>query len=117
MSEDLTAAITVGALLICASVASVLSAEHVGIRLPREGNPSMDHACQASDLYEEAGMTQPDPSPQPKPGYREATADPASTVVCRRCGALVSDTETDLHDRFHVSVERPATMPSTMTRT
>jgi hypothetical protein len=29
---------------------------------------------------------------------------------------LVSDTETDLHDRFHVSVEHPATMPSTMTR-
>jgi hypothetical protein len=37
-------------------------------------------------------------------------------LVCQRCGALVSDTETDLHDRFHVSVERPATMPSTMTR-
>jgi hypothetical protein len=37
-------------------------------------------------------------------------------LVCQRCGALVSDTATDLHDRFHVSVERPATMPSTMTR-
>jgi hypothetical protein len=60
-------------------------------------------------------VTQPDPASQPKPGYREATADPASVLVCRRCGALVSDTETDLHDRFHVSVERPATMPSTTT--
>ena len=53
-------------------------------------------------------MTQPDPSPQPKPGNREAMADPATVVVCRCCGALVSDTATDLH----VSVERPATMPS-----
>jgi hypothetical protein len=61
-------------------------------------------------------MTQPDPTTQPKPGYREATADPASVLVCQRCGALVSDTKTDLHDRFYVSVERPATMPSTMTR-
>jgi hypothetical protein len=61
-------------------------------------------------------MTQPDPTPQPKPGYREATADPTSVLVCQRCGALVSDTATDLHDRFHVSVEHPATMPSTMTR-
>ena len=61
-------------------------------------------------------MTQPDPTPQPKPGYREATADPASALVCQRCGALVADTETDLHDRFHVSLEHPATMPSTMTR-
>ena len=70
----------------------------------------------AGDSCEEAVMTQPDPTPQPKPGYREAAADPASVLVCQRCGALVSDTETDLHDRFHVSVERPATMPSTMTR-
>jgi hypothetical protein len=61
-------------------------------------------------------VTQPDPTSQPKPGDREATADPPSVLVCRRCGALISDTETDLHDRFHVSVERPATMPSTMTR-
>jgi hypothetical protein len=37
-------------------------------------------------------VTQPDPTSQPKPGYREATADPASVLVCRRCGALVSDT-------------------------
>jgi hypothetical protein len=63
----------------------------------------------------EAAMTQPN-QPQPKPGYREARADPADQLVCQRCGALVADTETDLHDRFHVSVERPATMPSTMTR-
>jgi hypothetical protein len=69
----------------------------------------------AGDSCEEAAMTQPDPTP-PKPGYREATADPASVLVCQRCGALVSDTETDLHDRFQVSVERPATMPSTTTR-
>jgi hypothetical protein len=39
-------------------------------------------------------MTQPDPSAQPKPGYREVTADPAAQLVCQRCGALVSDTET-----------------------
>ena len=61
-------------------------------------------------------MTQPDATSQPKPGYREVTTDVASVLVCRRCGALVSETETDLHDRFHVSVERPATMPSTMTQ-
>jgi hypothetical protein len=70
----------------------------------------------AGDSCEEAVMTQPAPTPQPKPGYREATEDPAGVVVCQRCGALVADTATDLHDRFHVSVERPATMPSTMTR-
>ena len=70
----------------------------------------------AADADEEAVMTQPDPTPQPTTGYREATADPASVLVCQRCGGLVSDTETDLHDRFHVSVEHPATMPSTMTR-
>ena len=35
-------------------------------------------------------MTQPDPTPQPKPSYREATADPVSVLVCQRCGALVS---------------------------
>jgi hypothetical protein len=64
----------------------------------------------------EAQMTQPHPAPQPKPGYREATADPSSVLVCQRCGALVSDAATDLHERFHVSIERPATMPSTMTR-
>jgi hypothetical protein len=46
VSEDLTGAINVGALLVCAPVASVLSAEHVGIRLPPEGNPSRDHAWQ-----------------------------------------------------------------------
>jgi hypothetical protein len=61
-------------------------------------------------------MTQPSEASQPKPGYREARSDPTDLLVCQRCGALVSDTETDLHDRFHVSVERPATMPSTMTR-
>jgi hypothetical protein len=53
---------------------------------------------------------------QPKPGYREAVMDPMDTVVCRRCGALVVETDTDLHDRFHVSVEQPATLPSTTTR-
>ncbi len=53
---------------------------------------------------------------QPKPGYRDAVLQPMDTVVCQRCGALVLETDTDLHDRFHVSVERPATMPSTMTR-
>jgi hypothetical protein len=31
-----------------------------------------------------------------KPGYREATADPASVLVCQRRGALVSDTATNL---------------------
>jgi hypothetical protein len=67
-------------------------------------------------LNEEAVMTQTDPTSQPKPGYREATADPTSMLICQRCGALVADSETDLHDRFHVSVERPVTMPSTMTR-
>ena len=58
-------------------------------------------------------MTQPDPTPQPKPGYREAMTDPASLLVCQRCGALVSDTATDLHDRFHLSVEHPATTSTT----
>ncbi|MDF2745655.1 MAG: hypothetical protein K0S88_7036 [Actinomycetia bacterium] len=29
-------------------------------------------------------MTQPDPTPQPKPGYREATADPTSVLVASR---------------------------------
>jgi hypothetical protein len=53
---------------------------------------------------------------QPKPGYQELTLDPAVVMVCQRCGALVSDTATDLHDRFHVSAEHPATMPSTSTR-
>jgi hypothetical protein len=54
-------------------------------------------------------MAQPDSTPQPKPGYREATADPASLLVCQRCGALVADTETDLHDRFWSSSRPPAT--------
>ena len=61
-------------------------------------------------------MTQQDPTSQPKPGYQEVTTDIASVLVCRRCGALISETETDLHDRFHVSIDHPATMPSTMTR-
>jgi hypothetical protein len=55
-------------------------------------------------------------SAQPAPGYREAIEDPPDQLVCQRCGAVVSGADTDLHDRFHVSVERPATMPSTMTR-
>jgi hypothetical protein len=106
-----------GALLVSASVASVLCAEHRrDTHIPRGVTPRGDRSWQASDLCEEAGMTQPDPSPQPKPGYRETIEDPASVLVCQRCGALVSDTATDLHDRFHVSVGHPATMPSTMTR-
>jgi hypothetical protein len=31
-------------------------------------------------------------TPQPTPGYREATADSATHLVCQRCGALISDT-------------------------
>ncbi len=73
-------------------------------------------APSATAMMERSLMTQQDPAPQPKPGYREVTADIASVLACQRCGALVSETETDLHDRFHVSVEHPATMPSTMTR-
>jgi hypothetical protein len=53
---------------------------------------------------------------RPAPGYRELTVDPTDVLVCGRCGALVGETETDLHDRFHVSVEPPATLPSTSTR-
>jgi hypothetical protein len=37
-------------------------------------------------------------------------------VACGRCGALVAETDTDLHDRFHLSVERPVTMPSASTQ-
>jgi hypothetical protein len=54
--------------------------------------------------------------PQRQPGYRAKAMDPFDVVVCQRCGALVAEEDTDLHDRFHVSVEHPATMPSTMTR-
>lgn len=60
-------------------------------------------------------MTEADRS-QPEPGYRPGELDPTGVLVCGRCGALVSEGDTDLHDRFHVSVEHPATMPSTMTR-
>lgn len=60
-------------------------------------------------------MSQADQS-QPQPGYREAALDPTDLLVCQRCGAAVADTATDLHDRFHVSVESPATLPSTTTR-
>ena len=60
-------------------------------------------------------MTQTGPA-QPQPGYRPATEQPMDLVACGRCGALVAETDTDLHDRFHLSVERPATMPSTSTR-
>jgi hypothetical protein len=88
----------------------------MGICTFGQGVPLEGSLLTSGDSDEEAVMTQPDATPQPKPGYQEATADPASVLVCQRCGALVSDTETDLHDRFHVSVEHPATMPSTMTR-
>jgi hypothetical protein len=64
----------------------------------RQGVPLEGSSLTAGDADEEAVMTQQDATPQPKPGYREATADPASLLVCQRCGALVSDTETDLHD-------------------
>jgi len=87
-----------------------------GIRLIREGNPRGTVLGRPATRVRRPFMTQPDPTPQPKPGYQEAISDPASLLACQRCGALVSDTATDLHDRFHVSVERPATMPSTMTR-
>jgi hypothetical protein len=59
-------------------------------------------------------MTQPDPTPQPKPGSREATADPASVLVCQRCGALVSDTETDLHGVSTV-IRRATTIVGSLT--
>jgi hypothetical protein len=66
-----------------------------------------------SDMDMTAGQSRQD---RPQPGYREATLDPMDAVVCQRCGALVVETDTDLHDRFHVSVEHPATMPATSTR-
>ena len=56
------------------------------------------------------------PSDQPTPGYREVLLDPAETYVCLRCGALVKEDSTDLHDRFHVSVEHPATRHASGTR-
>ena len=62
-------------------------------------------------------MSDSDPtSQQPQPGYRDAVLDPVEVLICQRCGALVKGDDTDLHDRFHVSVEHPATMPSTSTR-
>jgi hypothetical protein len=66
-----------------------------------------------SEMNRDDGWTRPD---GPQPGYHAVTLDPMDTVVCQRCGALVVETDTDLHDRFHVSVEHPATMPSTSTR-
>ena len=60
-------------------------------------------------------MSQP-PAQGPAPGYREAVLDPMDMLVCARCGALVAQTDTDLHDRFHVSVEHPATRHASSTR-
>lgn len=53
---------------------------------------------------------------QPVPGYREVLLDPAETYMCQRCGALVKQDATDLHDGFHVSVEHPATRHASSTR-
>jgi hypothetical protein len=64
-----------------------------------EGPPGLGGRM-TSDSQPPAACIAPDPTSQPEPGYREATADPASVLVCRWCGALISDTETDLHDRF-----------------
>jgi len=55
-------------------------------------------------------------SQQPPPGYREAVLDPAETLVCQRCGTLVKADDTDLHDRFHVSMEQPSSRYSSGTR-
>lgn len=55
-------------------------------------------------------------SEQREPGYREAALDPLDVLICNRCGCLVKQDETDRHDRWHVDVEHPATMPATMTR-
>jgi hypothetical protein len=54
-------------------------------------------------------------SRQPQPGYRGEVIGPFEAVICQRRGAPVKTDDTDLHDRFHVSVEHPATMPSTGT--
>ncbi len=56
------------------------------------------------------------PGDQPTPGYREVLLDPAETYVCLRCGALVKEDSTDLHDRFHVSVEQPVSRHTSGTR-
>ncbi len=56
------------------------------------------------------------PGDQPTPGYREVLLDPAEADICLRCGALVKQDSTDLHDRFHVSVEHPATRHASGTR-
>jgi hypothetical protein len=53
---------------------------------------------------------------QPQPGYREAVLDPVEVLICGRCGALVKADDTDLHDRFHVSVEQPSSRYSSGTR-
>ena len=53
---------------------------------------------------------------QPAPGYRDALLDPTEDYMCLRCGALVKQDSTDLHDRFHVSVEQPATRHTSSTR-
>ncbi|HYY78226.1 MAG TPA: hypothetical protein VFD04_03465 [Actinomycetes bacterium] len=62
-------------------------------------------------------MSDTDPAGrQPEPGYREAVLDPVETLVCQRCGALVKQDDTDLHDRFHVSVEQPSSRYTSGTR-
>jgi hypothetical protein len=53
---------------------------------------------------------------QPAPGYRDVLLDPTETYMCLRCGALVKQDSTDLHDRFHVSVEHPVTRHASGTR-
>ena len=71
---------------------------------------------QASDDADEEEADMTDSAAQPQPGYREATAEPADWVTCRRCGALVAQTDADLHDRFHLSVEQPVTLRGSSTR-
>jgi hypothetical protein len=36
---------------------------------------------------------------QPVPGYRDILLDPTETYMCLRCGALIKQDPTDLHDR------------------
>jgi hypothetical protein len=53
-------------------------------------------------------MTQTGPA-QSQPGYRPATEQPMDLVACGWCGALVAETDTDLHDRSTLasSARRP----------
>jgi DNA-binding transcriptional MerR regulator len=75
-----------------------------------------DRTAERDDGREGSAPMSQNDQDQPKPGYRPVMLDPTDLLKCQRCGALVADGDSDLHDRFHVSIERPATMPTTSTR-